>query len=284
MAKPIELLQALGLNHLEAEVYVLLLAQEEPITAYRVGKSLGKPTANVYKAIEALTRKGAVIIDEGEPRRCRPVPVEEFLGQLEQTFLGMSKQAARRLADLESPPPDERIYHLGSVPAVLERCRAMLGRVQRIAVLDVFPAVFEAVRTSIDEAVGRGAEVYVQVYEATELDGAHVVRALQSDRILRHWKSQQLNCVIDGRETLLALLHSDLAEVHEAIWTSSLFLSCVMHAGLLREHVFHEVAALQDQEDFPPSLRTLLKEHPSFHSVAVPGQKLLFSRLGVEGE
>lgn len=57
-SKAIELLRQLGLNQLEAEVYAFLLPNE-PMTAYAIGTALGKPTANVYKAIEHLARLGA---------------------------------------------------------------------------------------------------------------------------------------------------------------------------------------------------------------------------------
>ncbi|MBN2562550.1 MAG: TrmB family transcriptional regulator [Phycisphaerae bacterium] len=284
MVQAFELLETLGLNHLEAEVYVLLLRQQEPITAYRIGKDLGKPTANVYKAIEALARKGAVIIDHDEPRLCRPVPAEEFLGQLEETYQRTTRHAASRLAHLGQPAPDERVYQIQSVPLVLERCRSMLDRAQRIVVVDAFPRAMEAVRPAIDKAIARGVDAYVQAYEPTDIAGAHLVQAYQSDPILRHWRSQQLNCVVDGREVLLALLHNDLCGVHQAVWTGSLFLACVLHAGFLREYFFHDIAAMKDGDDFPPALRAMLEGHPSFHGTDVPGHKLLFARLGVDEE
>lgn len=45
-----DLLLAIGLNDLEADVYLLLL-QEEALTGYKVGKLLGKPAANVYSTL-----------------------------------------------------------------------------------------------------------------------------------------------------------------------------------------------------------------------------------------
>lgn len=79
--KCIALLRDLGLNQLEAEIYTFLLPNE-PMTAYRVGKAIGRPTANVYKSIENLARFGAVLVEEGTNRVCRAVPVEEFIRQI----------------------------------------------------------------------------------------------------------------------------------------------------------------------------------------------------------
>ena len=78
-------LRDLGFNDLEAEVYMFLLPSE-PITAYRIGRAIGRPTANVYKAVESLARRGAVVIEEGEQRTCRAVPVVDLTKQLERAF------------------------------------------------------------------------------------------------------------------------------------------------------------------------------------------------------
>jgi sugar-specific transcriptional regulator TrmB len=284
MNEPIALLQELGLNLLEAEVYTHLLTQDEPVTAYRIGKVLGKPTANVYKAIEALARKGAVVLELGEPRLCRSVPAEEFLSQLETSFKQTTRQTARHLSNLRHPLPDERIYQIESVSLVFERLRLMLASAKQIAAVDVFPRPMEVIRPNIENAVARGVNVYVQGYEPDAIPGAHFVQAYQSDSILDHWKSQQLNCVVDGREMLLALIHNDLSEVYQAVWTNNLFIACLVHAGLMREHFFHEIAALKGREEFPESLHTLLEQHPGFHTTDIPGQKLLFSRIGVDEE
>jgi len=282
MNEPTTLLQELGLNALEAEVYLHLLTQEEPVTAYRIGKALGKPTANVYKAIEALAQKGAVVLDLGEPCLCRAVSVEEFLNQLESAFHKTTNQAAKHLSNLESPPPDERIYQLRSVPLVFERFRSMLVNSSQIAVVDAFPGAMEAIRPSIEEQAERGVDIYVVSYEPTSIPRAHVVQAYQSGSILSHWNAQQLNCVIDGQQVLFALMHSDLDDVYQAVWSNSPFLACMMHAGLMREHFFHEIAALREQDNLPDQLQTLIDKHPGFHTTEIPGQKLLFSQVGAD--
>ena len=60
----IQKLRNIGFNQLEAEVYLLLLA-ERSLTAYRIAKLLKKPSANIYKAVEVLLAKGAVLVEEG---------------------------------------------------------------------------------------------------------------------------------------------------------------------------------------------------------------------------
>ena len=84
----------MGLNALEAEVYAQLL-KESPLTGYGVAKALGKPAANVYKAIDTLADKGAVIVDEGGTRQCRAVPAQGF-PRSPRARLQTSPQVGRR--------------------------------------------------------------------------------------------------------------------------------------------------------------------------------------------
>ena len=55
-------LESLGLTQIEALAYAYLVANPSS-TGYRVARGIGKPTANVYRALESLGRKGAVLQD-----------------------------------------------------------------------------------------------------------------------------------------------------------------------------------------------------------------------------
>ena len=279
---PSSLLQSLGLNALESDVYTLLLAESEPVTAYRIGKKLGKPTANVYKAIDALVRKGAVITDQSEPRLCRPVRAEEFLGHLQKSFTATVDQVRDGLAKLGEPPPDERVYHLHSAPLVLERAHAMLRRAERIVVIEAYPSAAAELQGVIQETIDRQVEVYLQLYAPLAIEGGHVVHTYEGEASREHWRSEQLNIALDGRELLLALFKDPLDEVFQALWTNSLYLSCLLHAGMLREHFFSQVGELARSEPGDSPLNRLIAQHPVFHTTAVPGQLELFERLDMK--
>lgn len=274
-------LRGLGLNQLEAEVYVSLLRAAEPQTAYRLGQNLGRPTANVYKAIAVLRDKGAINIEDGDKQLCSAVPVEEFLAQVKREVGQRSQLARDALSGLEVESPGERVFQISTVPAVLERASSMLQAAEKIAVLDVFPGLLAEIEEDVRAAVKRGVKVFVQVYQPFRLKGAKVVLCSQHEKVREHWKSEQLNLVVDGRETLLGLLNDDLSQVHQAIWSNSLYLSCMMHAGFMREHTFHSIVRHRDQHEFPRWLDRLVDEQLFFHTTTVPGQQQLFAEAGV---
>jgi len=277
MTKSIELLQLLGFNQLEAMVYSYLLT-EKPQTAYSIGKSLGKPTANVYKAIESLMMKGAVQTVEGANRLCKAVPADEFLRLVERNHRQLTEKAKLALQGLSSDYQDEEIYRLHAISLVIERCRSMLSSSQSIAVIDVFPGLVETLRPAVEEAIQRGVRMYVQVYQPVEIEGAEVTCVTKGDDIIKYWRSQQLNLVVDGRECLVALMDIDLKKVFQALWSRGLYLSCIIHSGLMQEFNVHQLISVSDLPNGAERMRSILSDTKFFINSDVPGQRELFNR------
>jgi sugar-specific transcriptional regulator TrmB len=276
----IETLTQLGLNQLEAEIYCHLL-QHEATTPYKVAQALGRQTANVYKAVEILARRGAVVVEEGESRTCRAVPVREFLRHTERAFLETTKSAAEQLAGHDRPQMDDRVYRIDSADAVFERARTMLEHeATDLAVVDAFPAALEAIRKSIQKAIRRGIRVQIQAYAPVTFDGAAslVIPAVGGASVAM-WQSQQLNIVIDGRQSLLALLSTELDRVHQAIWSHSLYLSSLLHAGMTSEQTIHHLTRLVDAKRSPTAVARAIRGHRFFLNSHVPGQQELLARF-----
>jgi sugar-specific transcriptional regulator TrmB len=271
-------LRKLGFTDLESAVYAALVTRA-PMTAYAVGRTLGKPTANVYKAVEALARRGAVLVEDGENRVCRAVPPDLLLTRLEQAIQRDVEAARTVFAHAEPADADERVYRLDTAEEAITRCGEMLDRAERVAVVDAFPAALEAVRAALLRAVARRVRVFVEAYAPCTLPGAEVVVVEHGPLTIRRWRSEQLNVVIDGREHVAALLSQDLSRVYQAIWSDSLYLSCLMHAGRLAEHTLIRMTRLKRQRGVPPAMRRVLDEHPFFANSQVPGHAEIVGRF-----
>lgn len=271
-------LRELGFNQLEAEVYVFLLPSP-PVTAYRVAQNIARPTANVYKAVESLARKGAILLEEGESRVCRAVPVAEFRKRAERDHRSLLEAAASALSHLDAPAPDERVYRLESASQVFESARDMIAaRARKIVLVDAFPAALARLHDPIEQAAKRGLRVLVEAYRPVRIAGATVAHASIAESSLDLWRSEQLNIVIDGREHLFALLSRDLESVYQAVWSNSLYLSCVAHAGRLCEHTLLRMLEAGESGAEPSELLRILKQHRFFVRDEVPGQHELIER------
>lgn len=270
MANNIELLRELGLNQLEAEVYLFALGQP-PMTAYRIAKCIGKPQANVYKAVEVLAKKGALLVEDGGSRTCRAVPAGEFLRRAERDFVEFSKLAKMRLDEVQPVPIDERVYRLETVAQIYHQAREMIGRARSAVVVDAFPLPLRKLTEALTIAARR-VDVRVEAYEAAEIADADVVVVSNGAQSLRAWKAHQLNVVVDGRESLMALIGMDGEAVLQAYWSNSLYLSCLHHAGRLCEQTLIKIMA------DPKRAAEIIAEHPFFYRASVPGHKELLKR------
>src|SRR4051794_22303639 len=103
----------LGFTDLEADVYVFLL-DESPATGYRVAQGTGRLPANVYKAIESLEAKGAVLVDQGSNRHVRALPPDELLALQKRRFEERQNRARKALATVRRSVEDDRVYGLNT--------------------------------------------------------------------------------------------------------------------------------------------------------------------------
>ena len=270
-----ENLNDLGFNFLESEVYLELLANE-PMTAYRVAKQINKPTANVYKAIDSLSEKGAVLIEDNKKRKCKAVPPDELINHIEKSILSKTKNLKEQLKDIGKIYYDERSYAIESVPLVFEKFESMMNKCKKIAVIDIFPEPLKKVKDIIEKAIERGVEVYIQVYKSTEIKGANIAYTEVASEALKYWQSQQLNLMTDGEEHLLVLMNNSLSKVLQAKWSNNLYVSCMLLGGSLREQVIMNLMQKLDEPDFEKQAKEILRNQKFFYNSDIPGVDLLF--------
>ena len=272
---PIHSLMALGFTALEAEVYVSLLT-EPSATGYRVANAIGKPTANVYKAIESLQTKGAVLVDDGERRVCRAVPAEELLRQLERDFRHRRERAADTLAHLGKADVDDRVYQIRSKEQVLERCRTMLAGAEEIVLADLYPGPLDTFRGDLEATAARGVDVWAKIYAPDAVDGVEVVQPVDVDRIVTSWPGH-LNLVVDGREMLLVMLDRE-SNLLQAVWTRSTYLACMFHSGLGCELMLSKAQNAATRND-PALAKRWFAGHDRLFLSRSPGYRALMDRF-----
>lgn len=280
---PVAALRDLGLTGLEAEIYVHLL-RASPVTGYSVAKGLGKPTANVYKALDTLAQKGAVEIEEGHRRLVRPIPYQELLRNLESSFSKLRDDAAASLASLPGPEHDHRIYHLHTLDQVMGKSRTLLAEAQSLVVADLFPEPAELLRPELEQLIQRGIQVVVRSYGPLDLPGAHVDESARGKQIRQDWPAQWLNLVIDGKHSLISILHSGSGEVIQSFWTSSPALAYVHHSGLVSEIGYSALSKGIEAEQPHQELEQIIARISGYFGHSVPGYDRLLNNLGLGGQ
>lgn len=235
-------LQALGFSEIESLVYCFLL-KESPATGYRVSHAIGKPTANTYKAIAALAQRGAIVVDDSESRLLRAVPQAELLDRLNRDFDAKRREAEAELSKIRQASGDDRVYYLASVDQVIERARTMITNARDAVLLDLFPETIALLAPQMEAAAKRGVKVAARTYARASIKGVMIGMSKDSDRIRSTWPGQQIAVAADAEEFLLALLSHDVLSVHQALWSSSTFLSCLQYNALHVEIMLTAIGA-----------------------------------------
>lgn len=128
-----EALVGFGFTNLESEIYAFLL-QEHPATGYRVAQVIGKPAANVYKALEALERKAAVIAEGASAKEYRPVAPDRLFSRLEKEFLGNKSAAVKSLANLGKVDATGKLFTLSGREQAISQARSILASAKDTAI------------------------------------------------------------------------------------------------------------------------------------------------------
>ncbi len=232
-------LENLGLAHIEALSYAYL-AGNPSTTGYRVARAIGKPTANVYRALEALDRKGLVVQNRGTPPSYRALPPDEMLARLEREFMERKNRAARELESLKPGADDEKLYSLKTHDHVVARAHLLLAAARRVVMMEIPRASLAPVSAAIDDARSRGARVVIVTDDDAGITHADTVAETRRP-------IATIRMVADARESLVSSLPNDAGGVREAIWTRSALVGRVLHDAISSE-VFYGLVerALED--------------------------------------
>lgn len=266
----LDALMALGLNELEARIYIHLLS-ENPATGYRIAQAIGKPVANCYKALEMLIKKGAIEIDEGRKRLYTPSPPSEFLQRLRRQIQENISTAEKQLKQIKSIVNDPRIYQMNNPDQVFERSQAILRNARKIVVADIFPLALERLSESLIHAGARKIEMFVKCYQEISIKGVQVIPESRRGDIVAGYSGQWLKIVADARVHIIAFLSNDLKEVYQAVWSKSPLLSILHFNAIRSEMLLDRINEAARQEKNIVAVKSILKNYNARARELLPG-------------
>jgi len=234
----------LGFTKMEAAVYIYLLGNPAQ-TGYAISKSLGEAAPYVYRTLDSLAQKGAILKELGEKSLYRAVPFQELINQMSRLYEQRCVIAGEALDKLKDIKGDERIYALTTVEQVYERCRSMLSRCKNLVYMDLYPEPFTHLKEDISACSKNGNRIFMFLYEETEIEATRIFR-IDPSRIIKHWKRQWIRICVDGSEYLVALLNSDGSKVYHAIWSENPVISWTQMYSLRSEFQLADQIRLLD--------------------------------------
>lgn len=271
-------LHALGFTNLEAEIYIHLLGAKAS-TGYAISQAIGKPTANVYKAINTLEKKGAILIDEGDTRLCVPVPSGELLNALQRSFMTQKERASQFLKQVENTGSTDTVYRLSHPEQVFEKCRKLLNNAEEIVLVDAFSSALAPIMDELEAAVARGVKIALHGYDDINLDGVKVFNNPSGQAMQEKWSGQWINLIGDSQNFVMAYLSKDLSIVHQAVWSNSRYISWIYHSALLAEQQLSEVKTMLANTDSIETIREFVASMDAFFLLKSPGYSELLDKF-----
>lgn len=241
-AQAVASLVEIGLAGLEAEVYVFLVG-EPGATGYRVAQAIGKPTANTYKAIAALEKKGAVLVDDGSTRVCRAVPWQTLLAQHAEQQRQRLETASSALARLNtaSDDDDDGLYRLGSADAAIALARRVIAEARDVVLAVLGPSLLPHLHNELAAAAARGVDVAVKSYGSFNIAGVQCVSSNQAATASDFAIGEELQLAVDGTCCVIAFVTPATNESAFALWTENKVVALSQFNHLSVELTFTEL-------------------------------------------
>ncbi len=237
-----KLLSGLGLSGLEAEVYLAVLSNPGS-TGYRISQLLGKAAPNIYKALNALVIKEAVLPDDGDSSRTyAALSVSELASRESKRISDLAITIEKELSGVKHRNSQEGLYSFSSVPQVLARAESMLENCRETVVLDGDSEVVRKLSASLEQAASRGVKVLIHGRAPLELEGC-----LYIPSVTEGWQGELLIMVVDSREYLMSFMSGGMTLLQKAVWSSNFIAPCI-HRSYLCKAFFYRTAMLIAEE------------------------------------
>lgn len=275
----VESLVGLGLTALEAEVYAFLLG-ESPATGYRVAQALGKPFGSIYKTLEALQTKGAVLTaEDGDNRLVRAVQVNELLGQFTRNFKAQRQAARAALRGAERETADDRVYEIHTAQQFFERVRRALKTARQFALASCTPGPLTELAEDFSQAAARGLAVGVKTFEPATLAGVRAVLDPRGIAAVESGPGQWANVSIDGRVLTSALFTPDGTALQQGFWSENALLGWTYYTGLSSDFVLVAVRAALGAGANAAEIGRLIESFAAFETPRSLGKRTLTQRF-----
>jgi len=211
------LLSNVGFSPLETDVYVALL-KEPGASGYRVAQVVGKSVGSIYKALDSLRVKGAVVANEStRPTTYVALSIHEYMNARRRDLEVLETKIEQELEEVVAAPAQGGVFELNSVGQVYERCRDLLRSAQTVALLNIDARPLEELRGELIAAADRGVKVLIKTRAPARVPGCGILAPGRTQPGYVR-SGDELGVAVDFREYVQAFLKIDGSGVEEAIW------------------------------------------------------------------
>lgn len=258
-------LTEMGFTALEAEIYLFLITSGNQ-TGYAIAKGINKPTANVYKAIESLSAKGAIEYSVADKKKCSATHWQQLLKRRQKQFSQTLASLEENLTSLQlKQTNDEQVYQIEQFDQVIEESISLINNAEQILMVEAEPAAVPLFKEALEAAANRGVEIWIKVYQAVELKGVNIILRQRGYEVYEKTKDTSFKLAADGNAMLMADIAIDGQKVIAAYRSHSALMAMSIYVGLLYELVLTELKQLIPNNQLDAAKQLLVRSahlHP----------------------
>lgn len=258
-------LTEMGFTALEAEIYLFLITSGSQ-TGYAIAKGINKPTANVYKAIESLSAKGAIEYSVADKKKCSATHWQQLLKRRQKQFSQTLASLEENLTSLQlKQTNDEQVYQIEQFDQVIEESISLINNAEQILMVEAEPAAVPLFKEALEAAANRGVEIWIKVYQAVELKGVNIILRQRGYEVYEKTKDTSFKLAADGNAMLMADIAIDGQKVIAAYRSHSALMAMSIYVGLLYELVLTELKQLIPNNQLDAAKQLLVRSahlHP----------------------
>lgn len=236
----LKMLNGIGLNDLESTIYTWLL-QNKKSTGYKIAKSINKPVANTYKALDSLAQKGAVICDQSANKKnYESVDIKQFLDKIESEFKHKRQQLETEIGKLEQKEISGGIYKIKSKAMVYQKAIEMINSTEDILLIDIFPRPLEVLKPHLTKKADKQA-IYLKNYLNETIPETYQIKSINGKKVIESLDGQWVIMVKDTKESLIAYFDKTGEELINSVWLNDVLLSFILFNGSANEFNLIEI-------------------------------------------
>jgi sugar-specific transcriptional regulator TrmB len=238
----IKMLNDLGINDLEAQIFITLL-QIPDSTGYKIAGAISKPTANTYKALTQLENKGLIICDESSGSKTySAIDINEYFNRLTSELNQKRKKIISTIKSLEKGKKKFGNFILSDINQVYEKAKSLIDQSKDILLIDSFPQPYELLKNNIIfKEKNSDTQVFVKLYKDAELQCLNTINSYNGQLAIDIWLGEWLIICKDSEEVLIACFDKQTNSTHHAIWTTDPFICFTIYNGMVNEFMLIDI-------------------------------------------
>lgn len=241
-------LMKLGLSAYEVKAYLSLL-DENPATAYEIGKASGIPTSKVYEVLKKLVRKGIVsVIDAGRTRRYIPLAADEFLNRHKNMMEKTIDSLRTELSVVKGKQGFSYIWNITDYGYLMYKVKEAIGGAKRTILLSIWEKELVLIEHELRDAMKKGVKVVILHFGSPKVKIGQMYPHPIEDTIYQEKGGRGLVVVVDSSEILTGTISA--SNRTEGAWS--------MNRGfvtLAEDYIKHDIYIMKIVKRFDRTLK-----------------------------